>query len=97
MSVVCAIFVPTVVSVVTATSTIVSINLSAKSLHLKVHNKALLVVLVGLMNCYGADIDPVLMLNVIMAVGFSVDYTAHMTYHFYHSARRIGPDEVMCL
>ena len=37
------------------------------------------------MRLFGAELDPVLMLNVIMAVGFSVDYTAHIIYHFYKS------------
>jgi predicted RND superfamily exporter protein len=27
--------------------------------------------------------DPVTMVNILMAVGFNVDYTAHFSYHFY--------------
>lgn len=41
--------------------------------------------LIGVLRLFGAELDPVLMLNVIMAVGFSVDYTAHIIYHFYRS------------
>ena len=37
----------------------------------------------GLLSWWGAYLDPVTMSDLIMAIGFSVDYTAHISYHFY--------------
>uniref|UniRef100_A0A1I8AQY2 SSD domain-containing protein n=1 Tax=Steinernema glaseri TaxID=37863 RepID=A0A1I8AQY2_9BILA len=39
--------------------------------------------LVGVLSWWGADMDPVTMVDVLIATGFSVDYTAHIAYHFY--------------
>lgn len=36
------------------------------------------------------EIDPVVSMNIIMAVGFSVDYTAHVTHQYYASAQVLG-------
>ena len=40
-------------------------------------------VLVAVLGVWGVEMDPVMMLNIIVAVGFSVDYTAHISYHYY--------------
>ncbi|KAK6022032.1 hypothetical protein OSTOST_12283 [Ostertagia ostertagi] len=42
-------------------------------------------VLVGLLSWWGADLDPVTQVDVLLATGFSVDYTAHVAYQFYRS------------
>ncbi|KAM3723201.1 Patched-related protein [Dirofilaria immitis] len=39
--------------------------------------------LVGLLSWWGADMDPITMIDVLIATGFSVDYTAHIAYKFY--------------
>lgn len=39
--------------------------------------------LVGFISWWGADLDPVTMVDVLLATGFSVDYTAHITHQFY--------------
>lgn len=39
--------------------------------------------LVGSLSWWGADMDPVTMVDVLIATGFSVDYTAHIAYKFY--------------
>ncbi|KAK0422054.1 hypothetical protein QR680_007336 [Steinernema hermaphroditum] len=39
--------------------------------------------LVGVLSWWGADMDPVTMVDVLIATGLSVDYTAHIAYHFY--------------
>ncbi|KJH47785.1 hypothetical protein DICVIV_06138 [Dictyocaulus viviparus] len=39
--------------------------------------------LVGLLSWWGADLDPVTQVDVLLATGFSVDYTAHVAYQFY--------------
>uniref|UniRef100_A0AC35U0P5 SSD domain-containing protein n=1 Tax=Rhabditophanes sp. KR3021 TaxID=114890 RepID=A0AC35U0P5_9BILA len=42
--------------------------------------------LVGFLALFGgADLDPVTMVDVLIATGFSVDYTAHIAAHFYAS------------
>ncbi|CAI4224709.1 unnamed protein product [Auanema sp. JU1783] len=40
-------------------------------------------VLVGCLAWWGADLDPVTQVDVLLATGFSVDYTAHIAYKFY--------------
>ncbi|KAI1725332.1 patched family domain-containing protein [Ditylenchus destructor] len=39
--------------------------------------------LVGLISWWGADLDPVTIVDVLLATGFSVDYTAHVAHQFY--------------
>lgn len=39
--------------------------------------------LIGLICWWGADLDPVMIVNVLLATGFSVDYTAHIAHQFY--------------
>ncbi|CAG9536764.1 unnamed protein product [Cercopithifilaria johnstoni] len=39
--------------------------------------------LVGSLSWWGADMDPVTMIDVLIATGFSVDYTVHIAYKFY--------------
>lgn len=39
--------------------------------------------LVGILSWVGLDLDPVTMVDVLLATGFSVDFTAHITHQFY--------------
>ncbi|KAI6240930.1 Patched-related protein 9 [Aphelenchoides fujianensis] len=39
--------------------------------------------LVGTISWWGADLDPVTMVDVLLATGFSVDFTAHIVHQFY--------------
>lgn len=39
--------------------------------------------LVGFISWWGADLDPVTMVDVLLATGFSVDYTAHIAHQYY--------------
>uniref|UniRef100_A0A914Z8X5 SSD domain-containing protein n=1 Tax=Panagrolaimus superbus TaxID=310955 RepID=A0A914Z8X5_9BILA len=39
--------------------------------------------LVGLLSWWGADLDPVTMVDVLLATGFSVDFTAHIAHQYY--------------
>ncbi|XGW18024.1 hypothetical protein V3C99_002545 [Haemonchus contortus] len=51
--------------------------------------------LVGLLSWWGADLDPVTQVDVLLATGFSVDYTAHVAYQFYRS-RGTPQERLVC-
>ncbi|CAJ0942847.1 unnamed protein product, partial [Mesorhabditis belari] len=41
--------------------------------------------LVGMLSWWGVDMDPVMQVDVLLATGFSVDYTAHIAYQYYQA------------
>ncbi|KAL3117849.1 hypothetical protein niasHT_001440 [Heterodera trifolii] len=49
--------------------------------------------LVGVLSWCGADLDPVTMVDVLLATGFSVDYTAHVA-HQYHTKKGTSTDRI---
>jgi len=67
MVVICSFFIPSQVGVIVIAFTITSICYC----------------LVGLISWWGADLDPVTLVDVLLATGFSVDYTAHVAHQFY--------------
>uniref|UniRef100_A0A1I7RI20 SSD domain-containing protein n=2 Tax=Bursaphelenchus xylophilus TaxID=6326 RepID=A0A1I7RI20_BURXY len=72
MIVVCLLFMHHLFSLSVATLSIVSICLGV----------------FGSMFYWGLDLDPISMATTIMSIGFSVDFPAHITYHYY----RMGED-----
>ena len=47
---------------------------------------------VGFMTMWGVSLDSISMINLIMCIGFSVDFSAHISYHFMSKAH-LTPDE----
>uniref|UniRef100_A0A1I7XIU0 SSD domain-containing protein n=1 Tax=Heterorhabditis bacteriophora TaxID=37862 RepID=A0A1I7XIU0_HETBA len=61
------IFVPDIVSIVAAMFSLLSVNLGV----------------FGFLSLWGVGIDPVSMAALLMSIGFSVDISAHISYHYY--------------
>ncbi|KAJ1371103.1 hypothetical protein KIN20_032983 [Parelaphostrongylus tenuis] len=74
----CFVFIPSMACIITACFSVLSVTLG----------------ILGLLSLWGVDLDPISMTALLMAVGFSVDFTSHIAYHFYRSkeqdpARRV--------
>ncbi|PIO67819.1 hypothetical protein TELCIR_10420 [Teladorsagia circumcincta] len=65
MTVVCAIFMGNFCSTVTAAASMASISIGV----------------IGFMSLFHFDLDPVVMVSLLMSIGMSVDYIAHVAYH----------------
>lgn len=76
---ICLIFIPHFLSVISAVLSVLSISFG----------------IFGLLSLWGVDLDPLSMAALLMAIGFSVDYIAHISYHYYktppgHPRKRIA-------
>ncbi|KHN85560.1 Patched domain-containing protein 3, partial [Toxocara canis] len=75
MAFVCFAFTPDILNTSIATLSILSISCT----------------LLGMLSWWNLDMDPITMVNVLMAIGFSVDFSAHTCYHFHNYARSQRP------
>uniref|UniRef100_A0A914HRW6 SSD domain-containing protein n=1 Tax=Globodera rostochiensis TaxID=31243 RepID=A0A914HRW6_GLORO len=64
---VCLVFIPHFLSVVAAVFSVFSISCG----------------IFGFLALWGVDLDPLSMAALLMAIGFSVDFTSHISYHYY--------------
>ncbi|MFH4983938.1 hypothetical protein AB6A40_010647 [Gnathostoma spinigerum] len=70
MAIVLLAFTPSPTTVITSTLSILSINLG----------------IFGSLSYWHIDLDPISMATTLMAIGFSVDFIAHITFHYYKGA-----------
>uniref|UniRef100_A0AC34FFP7 SSD domain-containing protein n=1 Tax=Panagrolaimus sp. ES5 TaxID=591445 RepID=A0AC34FFP7_9BILA len=77
-AIICFIFIPHVLSVIAAVFSVFSISWG----------------IFGLLALWGVDLDPLSMAALLMAIGFSVDFTAHISFHYY-KAPKIHPRKRM--
>ena len=47
----------------------------------------------GFMTLWGVSLDSISMINLIMCIGFSVDFSAHISYHFMSRDAAMTPAE----
>ncbi|VIO94627.1 Patched family protein [Brugia malayi] len=67
MALVLTTFTPSITTIVSSTLSILSINLGV----------------LGSLTYWNIDLDPISMATILMAIGFSVDFIAHITFHYY--------------
>ncbi|MFH4977680.1 hypothetical protein AB6A40_004389 [Gnathostoma spinigerum] len=66
---VCFIFIPNTISILCAVYSVFSISIG----------------IFGLLSHWGIDLDPLSMAALLIAIGCSVDFTAHISYHYYRA------------
>lgn len=69
MALICILFIPNVFNTLCAMITIFSINVGV----------------FGFLVHWGVGLDPISMATLLMAIGFSVDFTSHISFHYYTS------------
>uniref|UniRef100_A0A1I7VN58 SSD domain-containing protein n=1 Tax=Loa loa TaxID=7209 RepID=A0A1I7VN58_LOALO len=75
---VCFIFIPNLISISCAVFSIFSISIG----------------IFGLLSHMEVDLDPITMAALLMAIGFSVDFTTHISYHYYKTTAKDSRDRL---
>ncbi|VDM46780.1 unnamed protein product [Toxocara canis] len=74
----CFIFIPSMTSIGCAVFSVFSISIGV----------------FGLLSHWGVDLDPLSMAALLMAIGCSVDFTAHISYHYYKAVAKNSRDRL---
>ncbi|WKY12896.1 hypothetical protein Q1695_004034 [Nippostrongylus brasiliensis] len=77
MDLACFLMIPHASSIVTSSIAMISINVGV----------------FGLLSLWRVNLDPISMCTTLMSIGFSVDFTAHISYHFYRNPSSWTTDE----
>ena len=77
MSVVILIFIPSKVCVIWVIFSVVSVEVGV----------------LGMMSFWKINLDVISMIVLIMGIGFSVDFSAHISYHYLSAEEELGPEE----
>merc|ERR1719391_922909 len=77
MSIVILIFIPSKVCVIWVIFSVVSVEVGV----------------LGMMSFWKINLDVISMIVLIMGIGFSVDFSAHISYHYLSADEELGPEE----
>ncbi|CAI4225069.1 unnamed protein product [Auanema sp. JU1783] len=77
MDLACFLMIPHASSIITSSIAMLSINIGV----------------FGLLSVWHVNLDPITMCTTLMSIGFSVDFTAHISYHYYRNPRSWTTDE----
>ncbi|KAF8385642.1 ptr-16 [Pristionchus pacificus] len=77
MDLACFLMIPSASSIVSSSVAMLSINIGV----------------FGLLSLWGVNLDPISMCTTLMSIGFSVDFTAHISYHYYRNPLSWSCDE----
>ncbi|CAJ0562019.1 unnamed protein product, partial [Mesorhabditis spiculigera] len=77
MDLACFLMIPSMSSILSSTVAMISINIGV----------------FGLLSMWGVNLDPISMCTTLMSIGFSVDFTAHISYHYYRNPISWTTDE----
>ncbi|CAL2043930.1 unnamed protein product [Caenorhabditis brenneri] len=77
MDLACLLMIPGINSILTSTIAMMSINVGV----------------FGLLSVWKVNLDPITMCTTLMSIGFSVDFTAHISYHYYRNPTSWTTDE----
>lgn len=80
MMIITFIFIPSITSVLSVVASIISIQVGV----------------MGYMTLWNVNLDTVSMINLIMCIGFSVDFAAHISHAYKHCSKNSDPNQRMC-
>ncbi|KAH7715957.1 CRE-PTR-13 protein [Aphelenchoides avenae] len=88
MTCVCFLIVPNVVDTGIAILAVLSISYSQFLCLQPSTCQVWILALLGSLGLWGQELDPVTLVNVLMAIGFSVDFSSHICYHYYKLGKK---------